>query len=157
MDSACWFRGKDRSVRDQVPEVLRISYLEHKTNDCARSKINFLVDPPETSSGNYREAETRMVRACHAPQQPLQNRPSRHVGGWARPWSAEKMLDGRHQRVNIPAHARTAHKGLLRRRLEADLLLNRLPCPPDNLIGQGTDWCRLNCFAPMWPSKSIGL
>ena len=26
---------------------------------------------------------------------------------------AEEMLDGQHQRVDIPAHARTAHKGLL--------------------------------------------
>ena len=62
-----------------------------------------------------------MVRACYTPQQPLQNHPSGHVGGWATPWSAEEMLDGQHQRVDIPAHARTAHKGLLKKRLEEDL------------------------------------
>ena len=41
--------------------------------------------------------------------------------GWATPWSAEEMLDGHHQRVDIPAHARTAHKVLLQKRLEEDL------------------------------------
>ena len=28
-------------------KLLRITYLEHKTNDWMRSKINFLVDPQE--------------------------------------------------------------------------------------------------------------
>ena len=28
--------------------------------------------------------------------------------GWAKPWSTEEMLDRQHQRVDIPAHARTA-------------------------------------------------
>ena len=37
------------------------------------------------------------------------------------PWSAEEMVDGQHQTVDIPAHARTAHKGLLQKRLEEDL------------------------------------
>ena len=31
------------------------------------------------------------------------------------------MLDGQHQRVDIPANARIAHKGLLQKRLEEDL------------------------------------
>ena len=43
------------------------------------------------------------------------------LGGWATPWSAEEMLDGQHQRVDIPVHARAAHKGLLQKRLEEDL------------------------------------
>ena len=40
------------------------------------------------------------------------------------------MLDGQHQTVDIPAHARTVHKGLLWKRLEeisADLSLNVPP------------------------------
>ena len=37
---------------------------------------------------------------------------------WSTPWSSEEMLYGQHQRVDIPAHARTAHKGLLMTRLE---------------------------------------
>ena len=36
-----------------------------------------------TSSGNCHEMETCMVWACHMPQQPLQNHPSGHLGGWA--------------------------------------------------------------------------
>ena len=36
-----------------------------------------------TSSGNCQETDTRMVRACHKPRQPLQNHPSGHLGGWA--------------------------------------------------------------------------
>ena len=52
--------------------------------------------------------------------------------------SAEEMLDGQHQRVEIRAHARTAHKGLLQEILEGDLLI-RPSHPPDDPIGQGTD------------------
>ena len=43
------------------------------------------------------------------------------LGGWATPWSAEVVLDEQHQRVDVPAHARTAHKNLLQKRLEEDL------------------------------------
>ena len=102
-------------------KFLRISYMEHKTNDWVRKKINFLVNALDTRVENCQETETRMVRACHTPRQPLQNHPSGHFGGWATPWSAEEMLDGQHQRVDIPAHARFAHKGLLQKRLEEDL------------------------------------
>ena len=49
------------------------------------------------------------------------NHPSGHLGGWSTPWLAEEMLDGQHQRVDIPADATTAHKGLLQKRLEEDL------------------------------------
>ena len=74
-----------------------------------------------TSSGSCQETETGIVRTCHAPRQPLQNHPSGHLGGWATPWSAEEMLDGQYQTVDIPAHARTAHNGLPRKRPEEDL------------------------------------
>ena len=74
-----------------------------------------------TSSGNCQEMEICIVRACCTPRQPLQKLPSGHLRGRARPWSAEEMLDGQHQRLDIPAHAVTAHKGLLEKRLEEDL------------------------------------
>ena len=89
------------------------------------------------SSGSCQETKTFMIRACHTPRQPLQNHPSRHLGGWATPWSPEEILDGQHQRVDIPAHARTARKGLLQRRPGRGSPLNRLPSPPDDPIGQG--------------------
>ena len=63
-------------------------------------------------------------------------------GPWrqAMPWSAEEMLDGQRQEVGIPAHARTAHSGLLQNRLEVDLCWTNGP-PPPNQIGQ---WTELN-------------
>ena len=42
------------------------------------------------------------------------------LGGWATPWSAEELLNGQHQRDDIPAHAGTAHSGLQQKRLEED-------------------------------------
>ena len=56
----------------------------------------------------------------HIPQ-PLQNHPSGHFGGWVMPWLAEEVLAGQHQRMDIPAHTRSAYKGLLLKRLEEDL------------------------------------
>ena len=55
--------------------------------------------------------------------------PSGQLGGWATPWSAEKILDGQHQRVDIPARARNARKGLLQKRLEEDLCWIVPPVP----------------------------
>ena len=74
-----------------------------------------------TSSGNCKETQTDMVRARHTPRQPLQNNPSGHLRCLAIPWSAEEIVDGQHQRVDISAQARAAHKGLLQNRLEDDL------------------------------------
>ena len=48
------------------------------------------------------------------------------------------MLDGQHQKVDISARARAAHKGLLQKRLE-EALLNRPSCRPDDPIGQGIE------------------
>ena len=83
-------------------------------------KFGFTPKPSQrqagTSSGNCEETESCVVRACHTPRQPLENHPSGHLGG-----SAEEMLDGQHQRVDIPALARTAHKGFVQERLEEDL------------------------------------
>ena len=95
--------------------------LENKTNDWVRSKIYCPLGPQGTSSGICQETETCMVRACHTPRQPLQNRPSGHFGGWATSWSAWEMLDEQRQTVDSPAHARTAHRGLMHQRLEEAL------------------------------------
>ena len=65
--------------------------------------------PTWTSSGNCQATEFRMVWACYVPWQPLWNHPSERLGGWATLWSTEKMLDSQCQRVNLPAHARTAY------------------------------------------------
>ena len=85
-----------------------------------------------TSSGICHETETCMVRACHTPRQLFRNHPSRHLEGWATPWSAEEMLDGQHQIVDIPAQATTAHNGPCRKdwkniSAESSLLSPRRP------------------------------
>ena len=65
--------------------------------------------------------------------------------GWAMPWLAEEMLDGQHQTVDISAHARTAHEGLLQKRLEKDLCI--IPCvSPMTVLVRGlnrTEQCYL--------------
>ena len=59
---------------------------------------------------------------------------------------AKEILAGQRQRVDIPAHARTAHIDFLhKKRLEEGSLLNRPSCNPDDPIGKGTE---LNCIDP---------
>ena len=62
-----------------------------------------------------------MVQACHMLQQPLLKHPSGHIGGLGTPWLAEDVLDGQHQKMDISAYARSAHKCLLPKRLDKDL------------------------------------
>ena len=50
-----------------------------------------------------------MAEACHVPWQSIQNHPSGHSGGFATAWLEEEMLNGQCQRVDIPAHTRTAY------------------------------------------------
>ena len=101
-------------------KLLRISYLEHKTNDWVRNKISFLVGPGEPFLATVKRR--KLARFGHVtPRQPPQHHPSEHLGGWATPWSAEEMLVGHYPRVDIPADARTAQKGPLQKRLEEDL------------------------------------
>ena len=56
--------------------------------------------------------------------------------------------NGQHQRVDIPARARIAHKDLLQKKTGRGSLLNRPSCPPDDPIGQGTE--------PKWMSYQSG-
>ena len=67
-------------------KLLRISYLEHKTNNWVRSKISFLVSPREPLLATVKR---RKLAWCGyvTPQQPLQKHPSGHLGGRATPWS----------------------------------------------------------------------
>ena len=77
-----------------------------------------------------------MVRACRTPRQPLQNHPSGHLGGWATSGCAEKLLDGQHQRVNIPAHAGTANKASCRKKWKWISSESSLMSPP---LPRGTE------------------
>ena len=85
----------------------------------------------------------KVFSQLHTPPQPLQNPPSGHLGRWVTPWSAEEMLDGQDQRVAIPAHARTVHKGLLQKRLEEGFcwVVPRVPSTTQSVMG--LNWTEL--------------
>ena len=98
-----WSGGHQSTIPQPkcLRKLLRISYLEHKTNDLVQSKINFLVGPQEPLLA----AVKRWIFAsfsCYASCQSLPNHSSGHLGGWAMMWLAEEMRDGQHQRVEIP-------------------------------------------------------
>ena len=60
-------------------KLLRISFLEHKTNDCVQSKIIYLVGPQEPHLVNINSG--KLLRLGHVIASP--NHPSAHFVGWA--------------------------------------------------------------------------
>ena len=66
------------------------------------------------------------------------------------PWSGEEMLDGQHQKVDIPAKARTAHKGLLQKRLEEDLSWIIPHVPLMTQVVKGLNWTEKRHFLTQW-------
>ena len=100
---------------------LRISFLGAQDQRMGAEEAQLPCGSTGIFSGKRQETETCTIQACHTPRQPPRNHPSEHLGEWATSRSAEEMLDGQHQRVDITAHARTAHKDLLQQRLEEDL------------------------------------
>ena len=112
-------------LKNKVPEETFPHYLLGE-QDQRLGEINFYVGwVHRSSSGKCQETETCMVWACHMPRKPLQNHPSGHFGGWVMPWSTEEMLDEQHERMDIAAHARTAHKNCKKdqKRIYAELFL----------------------------------
>ena len=69
------------------------------------------------------------------PRQPFQDHPSEHPGSWAKPWSADEMLDGQHQRMDVLAHATTAHDGLSLNGTGRGSLLSHPSAPADEQLG----------------------
>ena len=54
----------------------------------------------------------------------------------------EEVLVGQHQRVDVCAHARTAHNGLLQKKSKKTgrgSLLNGLACPPKRPVSKGIE------------------
>ena len=141
MDSVCWHWENDPGFRNQAPDETSPHLLIGAQDQRFSAEQDQLPwESNGTSSGNCQETETCMVRACHMPRQPLQNHPSGHLGGWAMPWSAEEMLDGQHQRMDIPAQTRPAHKGLLQKRLEEDFCWIVPHVPPTTHSVKGLNW-----------------
>ena len=96
----------------------RISYSGHKTNDWVRSEISFLVGPQETLLATVKGRTFAWFG--HVTRHDGLSK-AIHLGGWATPWSAEKMLDGQCHCVDVLAHARTAHNSPPHKRLKEDL------------------------------------
>ena len=119
-------------------KVLRLFYLEHKTNDCVRSKIKFLVGPQEPLLATAKRRKLALFGHVtrHASLSKSSFRSPWRVGDAV---SAEEMLDGKYQRADIPAYARTAHKDLLQKKIGRGPLLNRPSWSPDDRIGQRTE------------------
>ena len=138
MDPAWWLKKGSRLSKPSAWGNLSATWCTRPTTGCeARCGSTGI------SSSSYQQTETCMVRACHMPWQPPQNHLSGHIGGWAMPWSAEEMLDGQHQRVNIPAHARTAHKVLPRKDQKRISAESSLMSPWWS--NRSMDWTELNC------------
>ena len=111
-----------------MKKLLRISYLEHKTNCWVWNKINFLVGPKEPLLATVKR--WKPARFWHVKSHDS-------LSKTILPGPAEEMLDGQHQREDIPTNARAAHKGLMQKRLES--LVNHPSCPPNDPISQGTE------------------
>ena len=71
---------KIKTAKDS--KLLRISRLEHKTNDWVRSKISSLVGPQEPLLATVKRR--KLAWFGHVTH-PLQNHPSLHLGLWATP------------------------------------------------------------------------
>ena len=72
---------------------MRISYLEHKTDNWVRSKINSLVAPQEPPLATAKR--WKLARIGHVARHDSfskTNHPAGHLGGWAMPWAAEEQL-----------------------------------------------------------------
>ena len=163
IDPACWLWIKDPGLRNQVHEETSLHLLLGAQDQWLGGvkQDQLPCGSAGSSSGNCQEIKICMVWACHTPQQLFQNHSSGYLGRWATPWSAEEMLDGQHQRVDIPAHARTAHReGLLQKRQEEDLCWiichappprTPSPLPLDDPMGQGTKL--LNWILVTWSVK----
>ena len=130
-------KGSRPSKPNCLRKLLHISFLEHKTIDWVRSKINFRVGSTGASSGNCQETETCMVHACHTPQQPVQNHPSGHFGGWVTPWSAEEIVYGQ-QQSGHPCPCQNCSQRPPTKKTGRGSLLNHLSYPPPP-VGQGPE------------------
>ena len=135
MDPACWiWRKKSKLSKQNTWENVSTSSTWSFDQRLGAEQDQLPCESTKTS-GNCQETDTCMVRACHTLRQSLQNQLLRHFRGWAMPWSAGEILDGQHQRVDIPAHARNWPPG---ERTWRGALLNRTSLPHDHLISPGT-------------------
>ena len=103
-----------------------------------------------TSSGNWQQTETCMVRARHTPRQPLQNHPSGHLGRVGDAVVGIRNAGRTTLKSGHPCPCKNSSQGPHAEKTGRGSLLNRPSCPPDDPIGQGTE---LNC---LWLKRAVG-
>ena len=140
-----------------------ISFSEQKTDDWVRSEINVPVGPqePPLATVNRQKVSngSSMSHAMIASTKPS-FRPHWRVGN-----TAEEMLEGQHQKMDIPACAGTAHDGPMQRRLEEDpyCIVPQVSTPPtpsntNEPTGQGTElrWWSIIFRVGGWVGRWMG-
>ena len=125
----------------------------YQTSDWVQSKINFLVGIQESLLATVKSQIHVWLGHVTFHNSLSKNHPSGHLGGWAALWS-EELLNGQHQSMDVPAHARTVHDGLLQKQqqqngVEEDLCLTIPHVPLMTQLLKGVNWTdRIN---PAWP------
>ena len=115
-------------------KLLHISYLQHKTNNWMQTKIKFFMGPQESFLA--RDGNLHGLGMLHA--MTASPKPSFRAPWWVgNVMVGRKMQDGQHHRMDTPAHARTAHNGLLQTRLEEVLcwIICRVPLMTQSVKG----------------------
>ena len=110
--------------------LLRISFLEHKTNDRVRSKINFLVGPHEPLLATVERR--KLAWFGH-----ITRHDSTVEVGRRRGQQGKCLMDNIKEWTSLPMTELLTRASCRKDRRGS--LLNRPSCPPDDPIGQGTE------------------
>ena len=133
LNNVCWVKSKCKmSSGGNLFSVAII--MESKPLE----RINCQL--PQRFKGQLSRDRNLRGSTCHIPPQPLQDHPPGHLGERTMQWSAQEMLDEQHKRVDICAHARTAHYGLQQKRLEEDLCWIIPKVPLMTRLIKGLNW-----------------
>ena len=122
----------------RLRKLLRISYLEHKTNDWVRSNINFLMGPQEPLLATVRRLKPawfgHVTRHDSLSKTILQGtlEGGRRSGRQRKCWMDN--IKGKR-----PCPCQNGSQGPPAEKIGRGSLPNRLSCPHDDPIGQGTE------------------
>ena len=129
-------------------KLLRISYLEHKTNDCMRSKINFLLGPQEPPLAAVKRR--KLARFGHVTRLTASPKPSFRalyrvgdavVGRGNAGWTTS--------RSGHLCPCQNCSQGPPAEKIRRGSLVNRPSCPPRRLR-RSQDWTELD-----WTRKRV--
>ena len=146
MDPACWLWENDTGFRNQVYEEPS-SYLLLRAQDqrLLRSKINFLVGPQEPLLATVKGRKLAWFR--HATRHDSSPKPSFRAVPWRLGDAVvdrKKILDGQHQRVDIPAMPEPLARARCRKkRLEENLWRIVSHVSPTIRSVKGLNWTEL--------------